>query len=395
MVKAGGNKEKKKVKKDVAKVLNKGKFSNNVLAMSGYFQTLVDPFNCVGEKIPDFVNYPSSTFSLVYKQGYTLPASGNGSVAFGVLGNATNTSGSLVPVRWLNPVMGLTLFPLGMVNITGPTTTDLFPAATSTGFFLPQWTAAAGVPTVYSKARLVSAGFAIDYMGAALASKGTITIVSLPRNHFRSVVGAGPLSLNLVQNSPGARIIPINRLTGGSCVYHPVDTRSLEYVDLNLTYDNSSLTTFLSAEAALGAEVYVILQGATSGDQFQITAVLNYEGIPYSGALNLIQSTKSRADPIELSMTMNAIEDIPKAHEGTDAVQGIATGEHLQLPAASSPNHSSMTTTEASVSGDPEESPTFMEKLLGDAGSLSSAVNKGVQFANKFAPLAKTALSLL
>lgn len=393
MVKQGGSK-KKKVKKEVANLLNKGKFNKNLMSMSGYFNTLVDPFNVHGEKIPDMVNYPSSTFSIVFKNASLLNASGNGSFCYGMAGNATNTSCSLVPVKWTQAVFGTTNFSFGMFNINaaGPTISDLFPAATTQIQTLPQWTATVGVPTLYSKVRLVSAGFAIDYLGTALNAKGTITIVSLPRNHFRSDASAGALSLSQIQNSPGARIIPINRLTGGTCVYHPLDSVSMNYVDLRLTYDNASLTTFSSADSALGGEIFIIVRDAEASASVQITCVLNYEGIPFLSTLNLIGSTSSRSDPIELSMTMNAVENVPKAHEGTEAVQGVATGE-TQLPAAAAPNHSSMTATKPVVS-DPE-GPTFMEKMLGGADSLSSAVSTGLGLVKKVAPLAEMALGFL
>lgn len=390
-MKAGGRKGKKKVNKEVARALNKGNIGKQLVASSRYFSTITDPFNMHGEKIPDFVNYPSSTFSLVYRTKLTTGSAGQAAIAFGLAGEASNTSGGLVPIKWTTAVMGNTLYTLGMSN-SSAAAGGLFPTATTTAFAANLWSS--GTPTVpnaFQKIRLVSAGISVDYLGTALAAKGTLTIVSLPRSYFRAKQrSVTPLTLADIQNAPGVRIIPLNRLSGGTAVYHPLDLKSFDYVDMDTTIDNSSETTEAVGEGSFGGEMYAVIQEAEASAGVQVTYVGNYEGIPRANTLNIVMATPSKSDPLELSSVMNKISQVPKSFEGTQFNAGLTSGK-TQLPAAEGPKHQSMTVTKSTAKSDE----TFMEKMLSGASGLSGVIDKGLEIGKKVAPLAELALSFL
>lgn len=381
-------KKKKKVKTAVAKELNSGKFGEMVLRSSTYYGSITDPFNVHGAKIPDLVTYPSTTFSIVDRRTLTVNASGMVSIVYGVCGGAAtalDTCG-LVPCRNAN---GTDDYFVGMI---GNPSTSLFPAG---GGFTPltfaQWSVAnPTIPTAFNKARLVSAGMAVDYLGAPLNASGTITIASVPRRTLSAKQQATGLSLTDIQNLVGARVIPIPKQTGGMCIYTPQDNVSYEYQTLTDVVTITSVEQL--PERMLGGEMYAVISGAVKDDLVQVTAVFNYEAIPQQNTLNIVQPETSKSDPLELSAIMNRIDGVPKAHIGTGPANGMITGStQLKTPGGQS---SAVTKTKPEV-GNQVSGDTITEKLLGGAESIEQIIDKGLALGKKVAPLAEIALSLL
>jgi hypothetical protein len=399
-------KEGKKIGKQVAK-------EAGYMSASHYFSTLADPFNVHGEKIPDEISYPSSTFSIVDRHILNLNSSGFGAIAYGIAGGNTATVyGSMVPVIMQTslPLEDKTMVKKGdsgkpsvpvftnwyvgtetANNSSTASASNVFPADISGEvypFQFAQWQTGVGVPTLYSKARLVSAGLSIDYLGTALGAKGSITLASVPRRTLRQLQTDSAITLQDIQNLVGAQIIAVNKLQGGSLTYHPLDNISFQYADLESTYDATSNANH-DLDPALGNEFYIVVDGAEAGATCQITGVFNYEAIPKIGTLNLVQPTYSRNDPIELSMTMNAVEKVPTAHAGNRAARNIESGK-TQLPAVASPEASKLAATEEIREEDEEDS--FMTKVLdGAEGVLSKAPG----IIGKATPLVRSALGFL
>jgi hypothetical protein len=390
-------KAEKKIEKKLVK--NMGKrvdTEKGLMAHSHYFQTLADPFNVHGEKIPDNICYPSSTFSITDRRVLTLTSNGGGAVIYGSAANTGNAVGSLVPTRWINNSVfsGDNQFCVGF-QTTGTGTfsgTNILPSAVGEGlvFSFPNWNnSALQVPGIYSKARLVSAGFSIEYLGTALNAKGRMTIAAVPRVTLREKMTLGAITLLDVQNLVGAKIIPINKLIGGTCVYHPLDSMSMTYTDLDSKEDNSTNVDFDSYSNCLGSEIYMIIDGAEANATCQITSIFNYEGIPRLNTLNIVQPTFSRDDPIELSMAKNAINKVPTTFPGTDAVRPLMEGKAQVQPSAA-PTSSTLHPTEEQREEGEEES--FMTKVLDGAEDMLS---NAPGIIGKAAPLVRKGLSFL
>lgn len=391
---------KKAEKKAVNSMYKDAPVSAALLPESHYFRTLADPFNVHGEKIPDSISYPSSTFTIVNRRVLTLGSDGNGAVAYGIIGNTGNCCGSLVPVIWLNDSVftGAKTFGLGMITTGAGATslTNLF--STSAGLvnntFLPQWTDstnAQGVPSLFKKTRLVSAGVAIEYLGTMLNAKGRMTIVSCPRNTFRTQVSSagGVITLAQLQQQVDVKIIPINKLKAGTVTYHPIDLESFDYTDMDQKVDNTS--QLLGMEQHLGGEFYIVIDGAEASATCQITEVFNYEGIARLGTLQVMSASPSRSDPIELSMAMNAIQDVPKTGTGMQGVQSVIEGSgDLKVP-HQAPTSGRLHPTEAQREEEEEE--TFFEKVLDTGTELIENFAPGV--VGKLTPMVGKAIKSL
>lgn len=431
------------------------------MGQSHYFQTLADPFNVHGEKIPDDNTTPSSTLTITDRQVLTLSAGGLAALCYGIAGgNSALAYGAMVPhiqilsfssdgktsqkvtqadikkidtsvkkkmlktgdepvdinpndpnIVWIDNSDGhLTLkdgtipkayseaaYIVGTKTLPGgaASTVDLFPPTVGTDqapFTFTEWVADVGVPTLYQKARLVSAGISIDYLGSALNAKGRMTLASVPRRTLRSSMQGGDLTLVMIQNLVGAKIIPINKLKTGSLTYRPLDEMDRMYTDLTAEYDCTSMV-FHDDDMSLGNEFFVVIDGAEGSATCQITAVFNYEAIPKLGTLNLVQPTYSRNDPIELSMVSNAIEKVPTVHAGGGrATQALESGK-TQIPEISAPESSKLHATEEQREEGEEES--FMNKILGAATPLMAKAPGPLGMIGKAMPLAKQALGFL
>lgn len=311
-----GKKLKKKVKADVAKVLNKNNLSRKMLlGMNPYLQCLLDPFNAGGAKIPDLNMTASGTFQIVDRQTLTVGSSGVVGICYGAASTSSSNAqgGSLVPVS----ITGTTVFPfaVGMLVSGSATnsTSDIFFG--NTKIYLTNWASVIGVvPQTYSKVRLVSAGLIFQYLGAPLNAKGKASVGFAPRNQYRTTSSSGLTVANIL-SLPGAKAIPINQLSGGLVIYQPQDSASLEYVDTTSTSQNVNVgavwDTDANLRAAVGGELWMAFDGLTSGDTIQCTAVLNYEGIPRTNTFNVIAATPSPNDPVSLTHALNTIQVMP------------------------------------------------------------------------------------
>ena len=313
-VNAEGKKLKKKVNRDVAKVLNKNTLARgNLLAMNPYLQSLLDPFNTEGAKIPDMVMYKSTPLKIVDRRTLTVSAAGLCGISYGVGGYlSAPAEGSLVPIANVigSYAVGMTLGPGALVN-------DLYPSVSGgTYITLQGWGGISDqVPKLFQKARLVSAGVEVQYMGNITSSKGKITLAYSPRGNFRSQIGAGAVSIASLLQLPDSKAVAINRLEGGTVLYKPLDGMSLMYVDLDITpasaYTAQDWDSSVNCVAASGGEMFVIVDGATTGDSVQITAVFNYEAVPRTNTTDIVSVTHSPSDPIALSHAINTIQVTP------------------------------------------------------------------------------------
>jgi len=373
------DKKKKKIKGKVAKVLNKGRVNNYLMGINPYAQTLLDPFHVRGVKIPDIITTPSATFSITLRNTLTVNASGVCGLIWGY-----GVSG-VFPV--FTPLGGLVPYDNGLVSPgTYCVGCQLSPTATTAALLtgavvdqqLPLYnSAASSVASLFSSTRLVSFGSTIEYIGSGLNAQGKITVASEPRQTFRdtSKVAAATLSLNDVLSLRSSQTASVTLEGASTAVYFPQDSQSTSYISTRTVYPNAQFTPL----QAMGGEIYLIVDGAVSGQSFQVTSVWNFEGIPLLNQMDLIQTSVSKSDPIAESHAMNIVQSAPRVAP-VNALRGSESSDSKQL-------------TSALVQSDhPKQEKGMLESIL---DSIPDVVDKGLAVAEKVAPMVGTFLSMI
>jgi len=372
--------------------------------MNPYAQTLLDPFNVRGVKIPDECLTPSIAFTIVDRRTLTVNAQGIAGCCYGYRSALTAVSvGSLVPVKissdaGASHVVGFTFgtaataadVTAGTLNTTGPI--DLK---------LAQWQAS--VPTVQSlfdKVRLVSAGLNVQFTGNFTNNSGKYTAAFVPRDYSR-VNGGLTHPISYLALMPGARQVPVSQNTGVTVLYEPLDSISTDYTQIGLAPDGTELAwPVVSATSwrtllgqAEGGELWVAIDGSVAATTFQVTTVLNYEAIPLKESLLMNQTSASqKADPIAYSHAFNIAASSPNVFASSGEAQGTASGlgsDHIGN-SASAPNlayHPAPPTTNSN-------SGSMMDSVLGMITDPST-ISKGMSMIEKFSPLIEAGLALI
>jgi len=293
-----------------------------------YYSTLKDPFNVNGVRIPDSINYPSSTFTVVKR--VTLTAGTAGIVAIG-LGWFTN-SGSTTNGAYLVPLNDLgTANPYMVGQINNPTTSlgDIFGTTdvnvNNFGLYFDQWKSGTlTIPGLYTKIRLVSAGVAVN----STASPNTLQGVwragfAAPGYYFDKGGSGNAVTFDNIGQLPDSVEVPVNMGAGVTVTYSPMDLSCLDYVEMSST----SAGTIDKDAATLGS-LFVAGSGLVSGTTCTVLISFNYEGIPKSNALNFITIQPSIDDPIALAAALNRREEDAWSYSGTKEAVKLENDGH-------------------------------------------------------------------
>lgn len=363
---------KKKAKRTVAKQLSK---HPHFAAKSSFTRTLLDPFAYRGVKIPDLSTDPSACFSIVRRSNLTVPATGVCGQVYGVC--LTGSSPTFTPTGGLVPSNTGALVPYFVGHDLPATATaaTLYPSATSvTNFSLSNYNSASGtVAQLFSSCRLVSFGVRIVFTGAALNAQGKITLARTGRNTFRTTdFATAGLSLAKVQTLPDSVVISVPVSGGGQVCYKPSDFASFDYI--------STTANTASEVGNMGNEIFVIVDGAVPNQTFFVEAVWNFEGLPLTNSVSLLDSQPSMSDPVSLSVAANTVSAVPAA---------VSLPQEVAQQAIQSPNNESL------VHHGSKEEPNLMNSILEGMGSFGKVVDGGMSLLGKMSPLLEGALALL
>ena len=341
------NPKKKAAKKALLQVGGNTNLMKYLLSSDPYFASLVDPFEVRGVKIPDLVSLPSNCFSIVQRTTLTANANGVCGLTYGLsqLGGGVIATGSLIPMNFNSATYD---WIVGCKLGTAATSTDLFVGGSAVGqataFKYPSgiWDSTSGiVPSYYSGARLVSAGFVINYTGQPLNAQGRIVCVSAPRKTFRSATQSGAgFSIDTLLGHPSAKIGFVNQLKGMTVVYQPQDPVSFTYAtDLGYAFSSAdAANVYSNNEEWLGSEIFMIIDGAVaSTSAFQVTAVLNFEGTPKKNAYTLVGAgSPSPIDSMAIENAMRAIQELDPVTVGTSKQDNsmVLSNRELNRPMA-------------------------------------------------------------
>lgn len=363
---------KKKAKKATRKALAK---HPHFVAQSSFARTLLDPFHYKGVKVPDLSTDPSACFSILDRLTLTIPATGVAGLVFGVSlsGNSPNytPAGGLVPSQ-----TGVTLpYTYGHQLNTAATAATLYPAGTAvTNLSLANFNSGTStVAQLFGNVRLVSFGVRIVFTGTALNAQGKVTLARAARNTYRLTdLANGGLTLAKVQKIPDSVVVSVPVQGGGYVCYKPSDYTSFDYV---------STTASTAAESGnLGNEIFVIVDGAVSGQTFFVEAVWNFEGLPNTNATSLLDSQPSMSDPISLSVSANAVSALPAA--GTLPPQ-------VAKAAIASP------VTESIIHHDAPKETSMLDSIVEGMKGVGNVLDTGKNLFGKLSPLLEGAMALL
>jgi hypothetical protein len=389
--------EKSKTQKKKVKKALKGKPGELILRQSKYFKTIADPYNYRGIRIPDLTLFPSTTFSITDRRQITVGSNGSCYCTYGIAGyTGVAPRGGLVPMK--TTTGGTSDWVAGMTSQAGATTiynpnVDMFPAGGTVPnyywFPFTQWNDSINtIPALFDKVRIVSGAVSIDYAGTDFDNAGTITSVFLPRYSIikENLNSSTPTPISFIQSLPGSIIVPVNKNRGSTVMYRPQDGRSLDYTSIQNIMDLSESDHIMIYEESLGGEILHIVTGATAGKVFQLTATFNYEGIPLMNTVDLFQPVVSKSDPLELSTTFNALENVSPQSIGTDEALGV------NHPLSKSAPNNSM------VEHDPKPAdlePSLMDRVMGGLGGAGNVINSISGVIKKGSPLLELALEAL
>jgi len=289
-------KKSKKVKREIANILNKDmRTRERLIRMNPYSKTLLDPFNYRGVRIPDDQQYESIPFTVVDRRTLTVNALGIAGVCYGFRASPSAVSkGSLIPVLIASDAVGS--YSAGMIFGTAATSADLTLGTLGTtgvnDIKFTSWQASnPAVPNLFDKVRLVSAAVNVQCTANFSNNQGKYTGAAATRNYSRAQSGNG-YPITYVQNLPKSRTVPISNEKGITVRYSPVDDISRQYVTIGNNQSTNGPIPFsipngsgdweqnTSLAAAVGGELWVAIDGASTTATFLVTASFNYEGIP-------------------------------------------------------------------------------------------------------------------
>jgi len=334
----------------------KGLTSEKLALMhSRYLNSVLDPWNVLGSKIPDEITTPSFPMNAATKITRTV-AAGGGTTGVGlayIVGSTASVNGNKY----------LTLASTGV--------TDTYQTTTNGG---ATWTPGAQLVNIAQSARPVSAGLFINVQGATNNNQGRIIVGFLPP--FDPLIGA--LSVNgqnvtatQLDNTAYSTSFPVSKVVGRS-IYLPLDDIARSY----LVSGSSSVgsQSLRGAGTAQYGVLFALVDGGSAASPPQVEFIIseNFECVPINSQVNIAQPEVSSSDPIEMALASNFIAARPT----------IAAYQPLKSSVTGSPLSGGLTQVDHDRGG------SMMDKIL--AGLLT-----GAKTAAKLAPIAVELLAAL
>lgn len=242
-----------------------------------YFQSIQDPLQGAGAKIPDITSIPTSTFQLVQRIEVTVNA--NGVAGFFI--PSPHFAAANVGANPNNVYAGY--------QIADNTSTA---AAITWTTGVNDWAGYTSFASNVAVCRTVSAAIYAEYQGTELQDSGQFSVGFVPGLLNR------PSSVNNAQIQAYSSIIPTNRNTPCMVRYLPQGF-----------YD----VAFLLPNGASGPNtdsMYIIGAGMTAGATVLFTFVGNYEFQPIRSSVNLIDVQPSPNDMFECQKVSQWCQEI-------------------------------------------------------------------------------------
>lgn len=330
------------------------------LQHSRYLQSVLDPWNEVGAKIPDEITTPSFPMNAVTKIALNCLAGAGGpppgpsgrGIAY-IVGSTTPTNTGKYLV--LNPQAA---------------TPDTYQTVNPAG----SWVPGGQLTTVAQSTRPVSAGLFVNVQGSFNDNQGRIIVGFLPP--FDPLIGVmtaagSPVTATQLDNAAYSTSFPVTKLSGRA-VYLPLDDIARSYlVSGSSSVGSSSLRGVGTANYGV---LFALVDGVSAASPPQIEFILseNFECVPINAQVNIVQPEVSSSDPIEMALASNFIAARPT----------IAAFQPVKSSITGTPLSGGLSRTEH------QRGASMMDKILG--GLLT-----GARVAAKVAPVAAELLAAL
>jgi len=312
-----------------------------------YFQTLANPANVHGVRIPDGGGVETITFTEVVRSTMCSSASAGYEGAATIIGvsqmNKDNEKNPIFPYS-LVPACAFkgSAYPYYLgARTTAGNTEYLFTAADfdSPTKFIPH-PALSIIASNCTQIRLVSAGIHVYPTCSSLQNAGTLYMAVLPRglsalNWWTNVAdtNTGTMTRAIAKTLPGLVAIPVSDNKGLSAHYVPTD-ESCNLFAVMSTSDNISADGAEFMKHDTGGFI-AFADGLTAGAviSFNIELCFNFEAIPATNAFVPTQGPPVD-DPLAMAAGVNMIKEEEPAKRGAGGFDGISSGDHELITSA-------------------------------------------------------------
>lgn len=402
---------KKKAKKQIEKVFggHTGQLKNHLLMKSSYLQSLLDPLNQTGARVPDDITQASLTAHCLQRIQLTTTVDGLVGVSYlvGCLSSSgspnsadiTTTSG-YSPAPSESKSKGPAFPPTPKQEIRSSSISrnsseidvKAEPAVKVGAAPFINWTGAqakayaSGLRNVSSQGRVVSAALYGFYEGTPLSMSGRAIAQAWSRVEALSgsvdqqppsivnpaVISSPPTTADIALTQRVCSDRPLQATRGQSSVrWVPCDDGDRLYTNLNVpdaNYDPCEV-----------GRLTMIMDGLPSGAVVEFWVVENWELLPLNQIVNFAQPTPSLHDPLELALASNVISENPNIQVAPARVtQTMRSGK-----------------VDAMHNGPVKLEPTPSTEQGGVMDSIFKFVERAIPIGEKLLPLAGPLLGLL
>jgi hypothetical protein len=320
------------------------------LMHSKYLNSVLDPFNEPGAKVPDEITAPSFTAQTIQKLiANAAPGTGAGATTIGVgfstiVGATGNNNSSNSYIAFPTSTAGLYTY----ASASGP------------------WPGGASLLATASMVRPVSAAICVQILGSLNNNQGRILIGYLPPGDANSGVVTANATMAGLSAATYVADVPASKVAARA-IWLPLDDIARSYT----TIGSPTLGNQRGGNAYQFGQLFVLCDGLVAGVEVECQIVINWEVIPLSNQLNITAPNASQSDPIEMAVASNFIAGNP--------LIAVHQPETLQVTG---------TPLSGGIAMNKGSHPSFLDKVL-------SGLSGGLKVAKRIAPVAAEILAML
>lgn len=261
------------------------KINSNLKRKSPWYQSILNPAQGAGIKIPDDVAIQTGTIQCVLEENFvTAGADGIGGIRiFCLHPNEVVPSANGDGVNWQAMDTALS----SLVSVT--------------------WQEGSGFATnpvlaeFARDVRVVSAAIYCESEASLATSSGEMILGYTPYDYANNGVPYSDY-----RNQYGSSIMPLNACKPMKVVWTPVSVDEQTYTSF---YSPRAINVGPTEGEAPKWEMFVVVAGTPAGTAFRVRMVVNYEFIPYLNAIDIVSANPSPCDATEVDLTESWIAE--------------------------------------------------------------------------------------
>lgn len=255
------------------------KINSNLKKRSPWYQSILNPAQGAGIKIPDDVAIQTGTIQCVTEENFIVSGAGN-------IGG--------VRIISLHPNLASP-----SLNGLGLNHQSVDPAGTSVSSV--QWLQGSGFATTAPltqfarTVRVVSAALYVESEASLASASGEMLVGYSP---YTYTANGAPMSQ--FRNAYGTSIMPLNACKPMKVLWTPVSVDQQTYS----AFYNPRATGIGAADTQVPLwELFVLVTGCPINTTFRVRMVVNYEFIPMENSIDIISANPSPCDSTEVDLT--------------------------------------------------------------------------------------------